>query len=293
MKNMNKKPAKINLFRLLVILTALMGVFFYFRFKTYEVKAPSTLQKQISMDTETNINQPAAAVSQIQINNQKADMDISTLSISIFMYHHIRSYNNSNDSIGTNLSVAPDKFAAQLDLMQQNGYQTTTFEDLLNGNIPAKPIILTFDDGYKNFYQYAYPELKKRSMKAVSFIITSYIGSDDYMNENEINEIAANGIEIGSHTISHPDLSTLTPDKAQKEIFDSKSTLEKKFGLKVIPFCYPSGKYNNEAINLVREAGYDFAVTTRGGYANFSNPFDLQRERVNSDTNISVYLKQG
>jgi peptidoglycan/xylan/chitin deacetylase (PgdA/CDA1 family) len=62
-------------------------------------------------------------------------------------------------------------------------------------------------------------------------------------------------------------------------------------GKKVISFCYPSGKYNDETINLVKAAGYEFAATTKSGYAKLNSPFDLQRERMNSDTNISAYLK--
>lgn len=212
-------------------------------------------------------------------------------SIPIFMYHYIRVLNDPNDKIGTNLSVSPEKFSSELDLIKSKGYEAITFEDINNGNIPNKPIILTFDDGYKDFYQNAYSELKKRNMKAVSFIITNDIGQNEYMNNNEIKEISNYGIEIGSHTLSHPDLSKLSSAKAEIEIAQSKKNLEELISKNIISFCYPSGKYTPETENIVKTAGYKFATTTNSGITTFDNFFALNRYRINPDTNISSYLK--
>jgi len=213
------------------------------------------------------------------------------LSMPILMYHHIRDYIDENDKIGTNLSVSPGKFASQLDLIQSRGYTTTTFQEVARGQIPAKPIILTFDDGYLNFYQNAFPELRKRDMSAVSYVISGFNG-EDYMGESEIKEIDGAGFEIGSHSISHPDLTMITQEKARREILESKSNLENLIGHKVISFCYPAGKENTEVVSLVKEAGYSYATTTKSGMANTQDgPLLLKRYRVNSDTNISSYLK--
>ena len=215
---------------------------------------------------------------------------IANLKIPILMYHYIRTVSDPNDKLGIGLSVPPEKFISQLDYLQTQGYDTINFNDVAAGNIPSKPIILTFDDGYQDFYTSAYPELKKRNMTAVSFVIVNKNGGD-YMNNSEIKELADNNIEIGSHTLSHPDLSKLTDAKAATEINQSKDDIEKITGKKIISFCYPSGEFNDGTVKLVKEAGYSFATTTKIGIGEFKNPLELSRDRMNNDTNITRYLK--
>lgn len=249
-----------------------------------------------SMAPSVNQNSNTSTANVVSANSDTAPSQNETVlekiaPMPILMYHYIREVADPNDKIGINLSVSPNKFASQLDLILAEGYHPITFLDIEANSIPEKPIILTFDDGYKDFFETAYPELKKRNMKAVSFIITNDIGKDQYMNESEIKEISKNGIEIGSHTLSHPDLSKLANDKANKEISDSKKTLEDLTGGKVISFCYPSGKYSSETETSVKTAGYKYAVTTNGGITKFDDLFALNRYRMNHDTNISAYSK--
>lgn len=290
--HMKRKSTNKSLQIALIVIIVILGSWLFFdkgRSKTF---APPV--KEITDNTVSSSATPVPTTSPTPSPTPEKTIDQSTLaklSMPVLMYHHIRNYNDPSDQIGINLSVSPEKFATQLDLIQKDGYQTVTFQDIESGNIPEKPIILTFDDGYQNFYDYAYPELKKHNMKAVSFIITDYTTKSDYMNENEIKEISRNGIEIGSHTKSHPDLSSVTPTKANTEITESKSILENIIGKKIISICYPSGKYNDSVIAEVKAAGYSFATTTKAGYSKFASPFDLQRERVNSDTNIAGFLK--
>jgi len=205
----------------------------------------------------------------------------------IFMYHHIRDYDKPDDKIGTNLSVSPKNLESQLNLIQQKGYNTTTFNDLAI----EKPVILTFDDAYDNFYSNAFPLLKEKNMKAVVFVIYNDIGKGGYMTLDQLKEISDYGIEIGSHTLSHPDLVKSTLQKASGEISSSKANLEKDLDLTINSFCYPAGKYNDEVVNLIKEAGYLYATTTNGGISNFSNPLTLNRYRMNKDTSISSYIK--
>jgi peptidoglycan/xylan/chitin deacetylase (PgdA/CDA1 family) len=211
--------------------------------------------------------------------------------IPILMYHHIRDFNEPTDAIGTNLSVGLADFTAQMDYIKSRGYNTATFADIQNGTLPEKPVILSFDDGYENFYQSAYPILKERGMKSVSYIITGKMGGD-YMTETQIKELSDGGFEIGAHTISHPDLSTATTARAAKEITESKATLEAIIGKKVISFCYPSGKYSQAVEDEVRNAGYLYATTTIGGIANIAgDSYALSRYRVNNGTNINKFFE--
>lgn len=258
-------------------------------------KSKITQGKTEIFDSNDSQNQSvkAAQNNNVAVDSSQAfdQSNLTNLKIPILMYHHIRDFNDSSNKIGTNLSVSPATLSEQLDSIKQKGYTTITFNDLTSGKIPEKPIILTFDDGYLNFYQNAYPELKNRDMKAVSFIITGYIGGSDYMNERQIKEISDYGIEIGSHTVSHPDLSTLSEKLARQQIFDSKKTLENILSKSIVSFCYPSGKYTSQTESLVEKAGYSFATTTKGGITTFGDFFALNRYRVDKDTNISVYIK--
>jgi len=243
-------------------------------------QTPPIAQKQ-------NIDDIKPATANDNPDNQRA----KTPNIPILMYHHIRDYENANDQTGTNLSVSPSELSRQLDLIKESGYETITFSDLENYNTFNKPIILTFDDGYDNFYLNAYPELIKRAMKAALYVIVNDIGKDGYINTAQIIEMQNGGIEIGSHTLSHPDLTTISSDKATQEIRESKFKLEKIIGKIILSFCYPAGKVNDTVAKIVKDAGYQYAVTTKSGIAKFSDPLLLNRYRVNKGTNIQPYLK--
>lgn len=250
-------------------------------------------QKKID-NTETTVsNELKQDVPTVDTTNNSDTKESakSIESIPILMYHYVRDYTDSSDPIGVNLSVSPQKFAKQLDLLKADGYTTITFKDLLSNNLPVKPIILSFDDGYKDFYQNAFPLFKERQMKAVSFVIADFVGRDQYMNNSEIKVLDEYGIEIGSHTLSHPDLTKISSDKANEEIVKSKAVLEQIIGKSIVSFCYPSGKFNDATEADVEKAGYSYAVTTQSGLAKLASPFALTRYRMNADTNISNFIK--
>lgn len=221
----------------------------------------------------------------------KPEINFAELEIPVLMYHHIRQINENLSPMAVSLSVDPKKFEAQLDYIQSLGYTTTNFRKLKAGDLPEKPIILTFDDGYENFYTYAFPALKKRHMTAVTYIITKQIDTGTYMSLRQILELQDYGIEIGSHTLHHYDLSTLSDKDQALEILDSKRILENLLEQPVVSFCYPYGKYNKTSKDLIEKAGYEFAVTVNGGVSKFSHLLDLERLRVNYDTNIQKYFE--
>jgi peptidoglycan/xylan/chitin deacetylase (PgdA/CDA1 family) len=240
--------------------------------------------------------QEVTPASNVVENTTPAKEEVTPLAVAtnydipILMYHYIRNVEDQNDKLGISLSVTPEKFASQLDSIASKGYTTLTFEDIQKGKTAVKPIILTFDDGYKDFYTQAYPELKKRNMVAVSYIIADKNNSQ-YMSGAEIKELSLNNIEIGSHTLSHPDLSKVSITQATSEIVKSKEKIENVIGKKVISFCYPSGKYNDEVVDAVKNANYLYAVTTNTGLGHTKDAFILNRYRMNADTNINNYIK--
>lgn len=206
---------------------------------------------------------------------------ISEYQVPILMYHYIRNADGESE-LGKNLSVSPDNFAAQLAWLKESGYTTIKMADLADPERTAvskayfenkKPIILTFDDGYEDAYTQAFPTLGKYGFIGTFYIIRSYVGGGNYMNQAQINELAKAGMEIGSHSLSHPNLTVLSLADLKKQIDDSKE--------QTTTFCYPLGKYNDQVITKVEEAGYSTAVTTRGGIANQeSNLFELPRVRI-------------
>lgn len=291
--NFRKAPKKIKRNILLCLLGLTLGLAFasliFIRSSDKTVKpemtATASVQRTIPAD-ETILPSDASAQPAVESGTVKS----SVQNIPILMYHYIRVVEDPKDTLGINLSVTPDKFAKQLDYLQSKGYHAINFKDVVANKIPTKPVILTFDDGYEDFYSTAYPELQKHNMTAVSFIITGKSDSH-YMTKEQIKTLSINGIEFGSHTISHPDLSTLDDSRANNEIRTSKTDLEKIIGQNVISFCYPSGKYNDKTLDLVKNAGYLFATTTKSGIGDLKSPLTLNRYRMNADTEISAYLK--
>ncbi|HEX9097905.1 MAG TPA: polysaccharide deacetylase family protein [Candidatus Dormibacteraeota bacterium] len=196
----------------------------------------------------------------------------SSINVPILTYHYIRVNPDRNDRLGFSLSVTPSDFAAEMDWLAQNGYHTITTEDLytyLNryGGLPSKPVILTFDDGYEDFYTTALPILRSHGFVAVAYVVSGFVGWPGYMTAAQIHEADRSGMEIGSHTVNHPNLASLPAGAVRTQVVQSKEFLEQVVGHPVVSFCYPSGKYTSAVAAAVAAAGYHDATTTRYGYS--------------------------
>jgi len=179
------------------------------------------------------------------------------------MYHHIRS-GEGHRKVAKDLSCEPSVFKNHLNYLQNNGYTTTTFLDILNGVEAKNPVILTFDDGTISQW-IAFEELKSRKMKGVFFVVCSYIGNRGYLNLGQLKEIASSGMEIGSHSIGHPNLNGVSQSRLESEILWSKVILEKFVHTRVVSFCYPYGKYDHRVLDTLNGSEYFFARTTDEG----------------------------
>ena len=211
----------------------------------------------------------------------------------ILMYHGIDKVQNTtfNERF---FSVA--NFEQQIAAFKKH-FHILTYSDFINGNYSKSKtnVLLTFDDGYEDFYTNAYPIFKKYGWTATVYIITGKIGGD-YMTWDQIRELSAAGFEVGAHTINHPDLSTLSEAKQHTEIFGSKQTLETELGKPVTTFAYPSGKHNDTTVSLVKAAGFTTAVTTAFGPVKSSDPNPLLYTRYRmspdmSDKTLDSYFK--
>jgi peptidoglycan/xylan/chitin deacetylase (PgdA/CDA1 family) len=222
-----------------------------------------------------------------------------TTVIPILMYHYVRVVTDPKDQIGINLSVKPDLFDAQMQYLADKGYTTLTMQEvyeILNGQktLPAKPIALTFDDGYRDFYTNAWPILQKHNFKATNYVITDFIGWDAYMTWPMLQELdSTRQIELGAHTRSHADLRTLSNERRWDEIIGSKSILEQGLGHPIGAFCYPAGFYNAAVIADVKRAKFLTATTvTAGTKQNLQSAYEMPRVRVNGPDTLSVWANK-
>jgi peptidoglycan/xylan/chitin deacetylase (PgdA/CDA1 family) len=158
--------------------------------------------------------------------------------------------------------------------------------------LPSKPVILSFDDGYADFYTTAYPVLAQHGFKAVSYVVPGFFGRGGYMTASQVLELDRDGIEIASHTWSHLDLTTLPPDALAREVQAPKAYLEQLLGHPVVDFCYPSGRFNDNVVAAVGAAGYQTATTTQLGYTHsLGNALTWARVRVHGREPLDVFAR--
>ncbi len=230
-----------------------------------------------------------------------AEMQGSVVRVPILMYHYIRVNPNPQDRFGADLSVTPQHFAQQMALLHANGFHTVTLDDLVaaieqDAPLPSKPIILTFDDGYADFYSAAYPVLKEFGFKATSFVITGKAGRQGYLTWDEMGQMQASGLtQFESHTVDHVEMNRVSLAKAQYDLTQSKSDLQKHLGTRVSYFCFPSGRFNTAVEDLMMQDGYLAGASTHPGVIHSLNDLRaLTRVRIHgSDTLGSFAARLG
>ncbi|WP_371368824.1 Poly-beta-1,6-N-acetyl-D-glucosamine N-deacetylase [Sporomusa rhizae] len=197
--------------------------------------------------------------------------------VPILNYHKIDTFYHA-------LSIPPQEFEEQIAYLSLNGYTTITPDDLMayfnhDKELPEKPILITFDDGYLDNYTNAYPILKKYGFTATIFIVTDLVGHDErFMTWDQIRQMQQDGFVFGSHTVSHIALTNLPRNQAMDELVNSRKEIERQLGTKVRYFAYPTGAYNQQVEEMVKQAGYRAAFTIRYGQAGIdSNPYALER----------------
>lgn len=193
--------------------------------------------------------------------------------IPIIYYHRIVERLDEAGKHG--IYVTAEQFDKHLSYLKKSGYKTITFEEALEikrNRSEGKFVIITFDDGYEDNYRLAFPILKKYGFKAIIFLVagSEYNSWDQksnepklkMMNKQQILEMQDYGIEFGSHTLSHSDLTKISYEEAKKELVESKIILEEKLGREIKSFAYPYGNCNEEVKKIAREAGYKLVYAT-------------------------------
>ncbi len=179
----------------------------------------------------------------------------------VLLYHHV------GDQGKNQYWISVEVFRAQMELLKKEGYQAVTVSQVADvirngGTFPEKPVAITFDDGYLDTYENAFPILNELGFPATVYIITSTLGTDKsygYLQDDALKALIAAGWEIGSHSVTHNNLNK-TKLGAGNEMKQSKETLETRLGIKVRSFSYPFGIANQSIKDLAAEMGYDSAV---------------------------------
>lgn len=211
--------------------------------------------------------------------------------VPILLYHYVEYVRDEGDTIRKSLNIIPYTFEQEVKTLKDAGYTFITVSELSDAlddknNLPSRPVILTFDDGYRDFYTDVFPILKKYQVKAVVYIVPNFLNKPNNMDTWMVSEIAKSGlVEIGAHTMDHTYLAGLPLQRVKYEIEQSKKYLEKNFGVRVVSFAYPYGAFDNQAIDVVKKAGIRTAVTTINGiFAQDINRFFLYRIRPGGRT---------
>lgn len=220
----------------------------------------------------------------------------ASVTIPVLMYHYIRVNPNPADKIGFNLSVTPASFTAQMDYLVSHDYHPIALDQLgaaLLGTaqLPSKPIVVTFDDGYKDSYRSAWPILRQRNLKAVNFVITGFVGGPNYLNWEEIDQMKKSGVfTFGSHTVNHSALTYLDVERIKKEVGDSKNILQGHLGYQINWFAYPYGNVNAKVADIVKQSGYLGAFGTNNGiYHDTEVMYTLPRVRIGGGDSVQSF----
>lgn len=230
--------------------------------------------------------------------------------IPVIMYHRV--VNDATEAGVHGTYVTKDIFEKQMEYLKSQGYETVTFKDLVNNGYKKrfdrdkKWIMLTFDDGYTDNYDIAYPILKKYGYRGIIYLVSDL----DYnrwdveeksnperkfslMSIDQLKELKEYGIEFGGHTKTHPRLGKISLDDAKKEIEESKAVLEERLDEKLISFAFPYGDLNEDVKAIVKNVGYKFAVATDSGSLIFSEDlYEIRRIGIFPTNNMFNFKRK-
>lgn len=214
--------------------------------------------------------------------------------IPVLLYHHV---NNNHIHMPT-LTVSVREFDRQMGALEAAGFHTISLDSLIaymkgeQVDLPDKPIIITFDDGYEDNYSTAFPILKKHGFKAAVFVVGLNFDKRGHMSSQQAQEMIAAGFTIGAHSMTHQNLTIFSGDQLTYEVAGSKHKAEQATHTKVKYFAYPGGFYDLSTLNAVRDAGYAAAFTVLPGLNSpgLDNVYLLRRIPIFSFTNFDRLL---
>src|SRR5579859_233905 len=213
--------------------------------------------------------------------------------VPILMYHLVGQLHPGNHGYTIRLTISTARFRAEMDWLHREGYHAISMQRLYDAlergaALPKKPVMITFDDGYRDVLWNAAPILYRMHMPATAFVITGRISGRDpsFLTWPELGLLERRGFTIGSHTVHHSELPLLTAAQARYELVRSRLALRTHLHREVRWFAYPAGRFDPAAVRLVQRAGYYLAFTTRPGDVQ-RTPLLLHRDEILATTSVS------
>lgn len=215
-------------------------------------------------------------------------------SVPILMYHYLSDAPEGADRYRVDLSVSPALFEQQLAYLQQQGYQSISLYDLLGAltqglPLPEKPVIITFDDGYRDNYENALPLLSQYGFTATFFVLTEVtnLGEPDYMSWDQMRAMQAAGMDIECHARVHEELTANNDERLAWQVLGCSEAIESQLGRRPRFVAYPSGVFDERVIQYFASDNFWGGLTTQQGKLHDSSGlFELKRLRVRSTTTL-------
>lgn len=229
----------------------------------------------------------------------KFDGMVRTATVPILMYHYISTPPSANDKLRVGLSVPPEMFEAQIKLLVDNGFTAITLFDLYSQlatgqTLPAKPIVLTFDDGYLDDYQNAFPILKKYGLTGTFFVLTGPADVKDpaYLSWDMIQEMSRAGLDMQLHAKEHVDLRQRRYEDLIWQITGGRQSIEAHTGKPVVFMAYPSGKYDDAVLKFLANNNFWAATTTESGCTHtLSDALTWTRVRIAGQLKLTDFAR--
>src|SRR5260370_172572 len=213
------------------------------------------------------------------------------------MYHYIRVNPNPRDRAGFALSVTPAAFHAQMDRPARNQFHVIPLSQAVaairaHGALPSRPVVLTVDDGYADFYTTAVPEMRRYGFTAADYVVPGVVGCGSFMSWSQVVAVDRLGFTIGAHTMNHVALTRVPTWRAVAEMSESKKALEDMLGHPVTEFAYPYGNFNRYLAGRARAMGFESAASTMpGAWHQPGELWWLDRQRVSGWTTLAGFAQ--
>jgi peptidoglycan/xylan/chitin deacetylase (PgdA/CDA1 family) len=223
--------------------------------------------------------------------------DAVKVHVPVLMYHYVDEEPPPAGPYADGLTVRTPDFVKEMEYLVDNGYQAVTLADVYLAmagakELPAKCVALTFDDGGLDNYTVAFPLLKQYGLRATFFVITKTVGAEGQMNWEQLREMAAAGMSIQSHSISHPDLTGVSDARLKTELVDSRSAISEAVDEPGYVLSYPAGSHDGRVIEAAKAAGYVMAVATDDGTElDPASVFEITRKRIQAFMSIQTFAR--
>ena len=242
----------------------------------------------------------ATVRSLLSLREQASSTSALPLSIPILMYHHVGDWGESRAE-WAQWVVRSKEFRAQMDWLVANRFHTITFRELLAGqqageSVPAKSVIISFDDGWSAQEGVVRAELEPRGMHAVFFVYTAAVGAtpnnSGYISWEQLRILESAGHEVQSHTVSHGRLTDMPPSQLDREMRESRATIEREMHHSVEVVAYPFGIYDERVMRAASAAGYLIGLRADADLV-VGKPlqYRMPRIRVGYDDGIEVFAE--